>query len=442
MIKRWNIPKTLIYAKAEDETYGADIFSDYNLAFYDVFNEQVLRNQTVEIYLFDVEKQTYEQLFTCKLGLEIHSVENTVTILTDEMTKQRLKDAVAKAELPELNISDEVEKFNQVKRNAQLKKYKIASDRIFQESLKDRVCQWREQIYETVKRQEPLFQTAECALTLDSQRKMERFLESGIGGVAKGDDCFTKYWYDKFVSRIYIGSQFCLLKSGGIDTMYRMIKKCFELGKHVTVNTPFLTESSLSGVRELIAIIHELKLEEEFNGKIEITVNDYATIKILQEYPGIKKNLGVLLNRRQKDPRFSYRWGAGAYREIYRKNAIAANHVELFERFYEQFETIEYENNEIGNCYGNFKNTLHFPLYQTNTSRYCPMNADFVNHESDRQSHVKACAQYCDDYCYQYADEMPLVGIGNSNFGICTELAEAETGLREGKIHRLVWDFL
>lgn len=441
-MKRLNIPKTQIYAKTKCETYEIDILDDYNLIMYDVFEENILKNQTIDIYIFDVASQKYNWLFAYKFGLEINSNDSALIIDTNEIIKSILRDLVLKVNLPELNILDDVQQFNQISKNHQLKKNKSTTDRIFQQKINDQICHYKKQIYNIVKEKETLFEGVECALTLDSIGKIKKFINGGIYSVIEENDSFSQYWYDNFVSRIYIGSQFCPLKCREIDDIRRTIEKCYELGKNVTINTSFLTEGSIQDAKGIIELISNLNLDKEFISNIEITINDYAYLKLLENRKDIKRNLGILLNRRQKDPRFAYRWGADHNYATYMENAIAANNIELFTDYYHQFENIEYENNHIGNCFSTYNNTLHFPLYQTNTSSYCPMNAYITNHDSNRQYSVKNCVQYCDDFYYQYGDEMSLIGIGNSNFGICTKLDNLEKNIKKGKIQRFVWNFI
>ena len=129
--------------------------------------------------------------------------------------------------------------------------------------------------------------------------------------------------------------------------------------------------------------------------------------------------LGILLNKRKKDPRFQYKKGN---KNLYRQNNLNAD----FYREYLQKEfgiqRYEWETCDYVQEFPQGKNSLHLPYYQTNTSQYCPLYAICTTGNRGMQHLVKVCPCYCNTYRLSYPDHLNMTGRFNSLFGIDKEL--------------------
>ena len=131
--------------------------------------------------------------------------------------------------------------------------------------------------------------------------------------------------------------------------------------------------------------------------------------------------LGILLNKRKKDPRFPYKKGN---KTLYRQNNLNAD----FYREYlkNEFGILRYEWESCGyeQEFPQGQNSLHLPYYQTNTSQYCPLYAICTTGNRGAQHLVKDCPHYCSTYTLSYPENMNMLGCFNSLFGVDKELLD------------------
>ena len=432
------IPKALIYVRIREETYEAYVTNDYDIVISNANKEA--RNQELQLFLYSIRLHMYE-----KIVLKVSkrkAIEQNMILFINRSVKCKIEAFVEEVKFPELNLAEESENKRKLEVN-NLVKYCIQKDRKFERRITDCVDEFSNNTLNYFSANMDILASIECGVTLDTTEKLLGFINDDFKNCIKPADKFSEFWYRRFVSRVYIGSQLCSLKASDIRVIKAAILTCVKRNLDVTLNTSIITEQGILFLQQLFNMLKNLKLEENFWGNFEIVVNDYAVIYLLDKFEmPLKYNLGILLNRRQKDPRYNYRWNYSNAKEHFRNNELNIMHDDVIVDFYNQFKFFEYENNPIGNIYKSKRNVLHFPFYQTNTSRYCPMNAAIVNGDSNRQYNVKSCEHFCEQYFYQYSDNLSLIGVGNSNLGVYDNYGEMIREIRNGNICRLVWDML
>ena len=155
---------------------------------------------------------------------------------------------------------------------------------------------------------------------------------------------------------------------------------------------------------------------------MEVIVNDWGMFSLLEgKEKYLTPVLGLLLNKRRKDPRYVYKTG---YQQNLSQMADNQLNQTLFVRYLQEkgVQRAEYEacGYPMELSRGLPYKTLHLPMYQTNTSQ---------------------CPQYCKDYVCLYPRHLNLVGRYNSLFaldeGITQELLAQY--IRQG-VDRIVWN--
>lgn len=183
----------------------------------------------------------------------------------------------------------------------------------------------------------------------------------------------------------------------------------------------------------------------ENDKKIEVTVNDWGTLKLIEDKTDyFKATLGVLLNKRKKDSRYIYKKGYLENKEIMAKNSLNSS---IFSKFLKdcKIERYEYENCGYRMSIAKGSHSLHIPFYQTNTSQYCPLYAMCTKQDRGNQSLVSDCPKYCKDYVFAYPKHLKMVGRYNSLFAFDDTLLKDPKGLEyyiNNGIDRIVLNFI
>ena len=127
--------------------------------------------------------------------------------------------------------------------------------------------------------------------------------------------------------------------------------------------------------------------------------------------------LGVLLNKRKKDPRTDRKIGVERFDPYLKENNLNSEYLIDFLKS-NGIERIEYESHGVENKYAPLKASISYPFYQTNTSQYCPLYAQCVNLNRNYQKLVTSCPQYCRKFVMMFPKNVKAVGRYNSIFGI------------------------
>lgn len=319
---------------------------------------------------------------------------------------------------------------------------------------------------------------AEVTLEIDRPELYKEYLSIDVEQFSK--QCREWNWLAKNISkfeklkksqflrpdRIYIGNQFCHLLFPDEKTLFAMMEKAHSESLKITVAFSYIREFMLESVEELVAHLGQWCREKDTS--IEILVNDWAMADIVAKqnarlttptistkaiastvFSAVSDNavdkktylipcLGVLLNKRKKDPRFPYKKGN---KTLYQQNNLNAD----FYREYleKEFGILRYEWESCGyeQKFPQGQNSLHLPYYQTNTSQYCPLYAICTTGNRGAQHLVKECPHYCNTYTLSYPENMNMLGRFNSLFGVDKELLDCPENLKgyiEAGVDRLV----
>ena len=215
--------------------------------------------------------------------------------------------------------------------------------------------------------------------------------------------------------RLYIGNAFCPHLAPTEEKLFALMDKACRESFAVTLVFPFLLEENLSETQARLQ--HLARWCEQENKTIEIVVNDWGTAHLAAQFPVLSLCHGVLLNKRKKDPRMTYKLGD---RTLFKQNSVHA----AFYREYlkEEFRMERYEWESCGDTdTGKFpegKNSLHLPFYQTNTSQYCPLYAACTKGSRGAQTPVRECSGFCEKQAFLYPEHLRMVGRYNSLFGV------------------------
>ncbi len=240
-------------------------------------------------------------------------------------------------------------------------------------------------------------------------------------------------------SRVYIGNQYCHNLFPCKEQLIKLMDKAIIEGLEITVAFTYIRENMIDKTREQVQSIYNWCVK---NDKIvEIIVNDWGMLDILLD----KKDrlvpvLGVLLNKRKKDPRTARKIGIENYTSFLEENNLNAPHFCQFLRS-RGINRIEYESHGIPNKYAQAKASLVFPYYQTNTSQYCPLYAQCVHLNRNFQEFITDCPKYCRNFVMTFPKNVNAVGRYNSIFGIDSDLLCNKKALSQVKslpIDRLV----
>ena len=237
------------------------------------------------------------------------------------------------------------------------------------------------------------------------------------------------------LNRIYIGNQFCHLLFPDEKELFMMLEKAYKESLGITIAFSYIREFMLKPIEKLINRLAQWCKEKDTC--IEIVINDWAMADIIAKQnaeSAIKKSevineirpylipcLGILLNKRKKDPRFPYKKGD---KSLYSQNNLNADF--YCEYLQSEFGIQRYEWESCGyeQEFPQGKNSLHLPYYQTNTSQYCPLHAICTTGNRGTQHLVKECPHYCSTYRLSYPTHLNMAGRFNSLFGIDKELLD------------------
>lgn len=261
---------------------------------------------------------------------------------------------------------------------------------------------------------------AELALELDHKEMyvdylqlsfaefLKKYAENSIG------ICKKLLQSERKPERLYIGNQFCHLLFPEQDMLFKLMEKAVKEHLKITLVFSYIREYKLDFISRLLCEID--KWCRLHNCQIEVVVNDWGMAEILKnQTENLIPCLGILLNKRKKDPRISYKTGD---QKLFKENSLNAQFYRNFLRNTYGICRFEWETCGYTQLFPIGKNSLHIPFYQTNTSQYCPLFAVCANGERGRQKLIKNCPEYCREYVLLYPEHLHMMGRYNSLFGI------------------------
>ena len=150
---------------------------------------------------------------------------------------------------------------------------------------------------------------SEYALELDNPWLYEEYLSKDLTTFMENywkRNYLSGHWLsDHFPQRLYIGNSFCHLLFPKEDQLFQLLEKARKESLQVTLTFSYIREFMLENTGQLME-----KLEnwcEENKVTLEIQVNDWAMAEMLKGKVLFVPVLGILLNKRRKDPRLHYK---------------------------------------------------------------------------------------------------------------------------------------
>ncbi len=292
-----------------------------------------------------------------------------------------------------------------------------------------------------------ILNSVELAINVDNYELYNKYLNEDI------ETFMSNYLKDNFIekhklmykniSRIYVGNEFCHNLFPSKSMLIDIIKKANNEGLEVTICFTYVRECYIDKIKSIINEIYNWCNEN--NKKIEIVINDWGMLKVVenkQDY--LTLCLGVLLNKRKKDPRYIYKNGYNENKALIGDNSLNSK---IFSEFLKDnnINRFEYEScgYKLNIAKGN--HTLHMPFYVTNTSQYCTLYAKCTRMNRGRQKLVMGCPMYCKDYIFSYPKHLKMVGKYNSLFSFDDTLLhdskKLEQYINEG-IDRILLNFI
>lgn len=257
---------------------------------------------------------------------------------------------------------------------------------------------WMEEIIE----KENFDNIFEMAIKIDNHILYNEYLRRDIKS-------FQEYYYkmnyikslgtfNKGIDRIYIGNEFCHNLFPKEDMLIEILEKSIADKVEVTVCFTYLRENYIDKNRKIIEKIYSFCIKNK--KQIEIIINDWGMLSLIKNKEDyLKPVLGVLLNKRKKDPRYNYKKGYNENKKLIGKNSLNSS---SFREFLKErnIQRYEYESCGYKMEIAEGKHSLQIPFYVTNLSQYCPLNAVCKGGDRGKQRLVKCCAKYCTDYVF------------------------------------------
>lgn len=287
----------------------------------------------------------------------------------------------------------------------------------------------------------------ELAITLNNDILYKKYIEKDISifkkEYLKENFAENHKLFQKDINRLYIGNEFCHNLFPEVKVLMSMLEKVKLENLQITLCFTYMRDSYIEKTKDIINKVYSWC--EKNNTVIEIIINDFGMLKLVEEKNDyFNLSLGVLLNKRKKDPRYIYKKGYNENKKLIAENSLNSS---VFKKFLTEYKItrFEYENCGYKMAIAEGKHSLHIPFYQTNTSQYCPLYAMCTNLDRGKQKLVNGCPKYCEEYVFLYPKHLKMVGKYNSLFAfddtLLKDQKELEYYISIG-IDRIVLNFI
>lgn len=290
-------------------------------------------------------------------------------------------------------------------------------------------------------------ESIELAVTLDNDILYKKYIEKDIKDFKKDylKENFAENHklFKKDINRLYIGNEFCHNLFPEVKLLINMLEKAKGEKLQVTLAFTYMRDYYIEKIKDIIDLVYNWC--EENNILIEVIINDFGMLKLVEDKTDyFKLSLGVLLNKRKKDPRYIYKKGYNENKKLIAENSLNSS---IFNKFLKdnKISRFEYENCGYKMSIAEGKHSLHIPFYQTNTSQFCPLHAMCINLDRGKQKLVTGCPKYCEEYVFLYPKHLKMVGKYNSLFAFDDTLFKDQRELEDyisSGIDRIVLNFM
>lgn len=292
-----------------------------------------------------------------------------------------------------------------------------------------------------------IIDSVEFAVKLDNEGLCSDYLNNDIKtfkeNYLKKNFVYDHLFFKKNFSRIYVGNEFCHNLFPCEEMLFDILQKAEKEKLDITVCFTYMRDCYIEKTKAILEKLYEWC--SLHNKSIEIVINDWGMLKLLEDKSDyFTAVLGVLLNKRKKDPRYKYKKGYSENKELMSKNNLNSR---LFASFLKKYniERYEYENCGYKIAVAEGNHSLQMPFYVTNTSQYCTLYAMCTNLDRGKQKLVKSCPKYCSDYVFAYPKHLKMVGKYNSLFAFDDTLLRNPWLLKDyiaSGIDRIVLNFI
>jgi len=273
---------------------------------------------------------------------------------------------------------------------------------------------------------EPLM-SVELAVVLDSPHLWEHFLELDF-------PAFMDYYRKENgltghpvlagpITHIYIGNSYChhLFPERAIEK--KLIDKTIALGLNPVICFAPMAEYLIERYEEQLIFLNAYA--GQTGTSFELLINDTGLPILLQtlceEGKAVRRcfslTAGVLLNKGKKDPRSAFVPGAAfVSNEALAFSADSAVFRKMMSQRY-GVSAFSYECCMEKTILSPMDSILHLPLYQTNTSSNCVLQALCLQGNRGARSSEHFCEHWCEHYYLAFPKPLALIGRWNSLFG-------------------------
>lgn len=287
----------------------------------------------------------------------------------------------------------------------------------------------------------------ELAITLDNDILYKAYINKNINDFMndylKENFANNNRLFQRGVDRLYIGNEFCHNLFPKVNVLINMMDKAKEEELKITLAFTYVRDNYIEKTKEILDKVYSWCKNN--NMEIEIVINDFGMIKLVEDKMDyFKLCLGVLLNKRKKDPRYIYKKGYLENTQLMAENSLNSY---IYKSFLEKYKIGRYEYEACGYkiSIAEGSHSLHMPFYQTNTSQYCPLNAMCTTLDRGNGRLVLECPKYCKDYVFTYPKHLKMIGRYNSIFAFDDTLLKNEKELEyyiNSGIDRIVLNFI
>lgn len=392
------------------------------------------KQEPLELAFYDYSTVSYHRLSICGAHLVREDREQFFTVYTFETELEAYRRAVQRLVMQYSRYIRWKTEGDDAALAEKMTGYPAREDAQHFESLKEQKQVWfapiQENTFEEIRRGagegNPLVKP-ELALALDRPAWYEKYLELDASAF------FSMYFRENQITkelnfqpdRLYFGNAFCPNLFPEEDTLLNLMEKASREQFFVTLVLPVLWEANRKETEQLLNTLEDWCTQRRET--LEIVVNDWGTAALAADRKNVTVCLGILLNKRKKDPRMKYKQGNDA---LFHQNSLNAEFYRTYLKEHFGIERYEWESCGCLQTFPSGENSLYFPFYQTNTSQHCTLYAECANGSRGAQKQVMDCPRYCEQQAFLYPKHLQMAGRYNSLFALDSALLQnpAEMG--------------
>jgi hypothetical protein len=423
-----NLPSALSYALIQDYDINILEINKYFIRFESI--DKLKNNFTISVFLFDYNKYSFN-----KYSLNEYKIrefkekkfcfEYVIEFLLNDCSFHRnldtLNQIIYKAKLPKSTIDDT----NKMIISQPF--YPIKKDKIFYTTYQEQENNFYNFDLEKLSTESftRLMQKLELSYSLNSYLLYDQYLNQEskkfLTGKLSQKKLIKHPIFNKMFSRFYIGNEFCSNLFPPKQLLLDIIHKLEKEKIAWTIVFPFIREDNLDFFCSILETLHKVKTQN----KHELVINDFGILAYINnKYSSFKLVLGRLLNKRNKDPKYPWKWKNISNGRPFQENNLSCPHYKDFLSNECLISRVEYDSTNNLFAPSSFKSSLHFPYYQTNTSQYCPLHSECTKFDRTDQGIISSCPHFCDDIFYMFPKHINSIGKGNTIYAFNKEIFE------------------